>query len=465
MRTFIMQRAGALAFAAAIAAPVAAQQFPTTPPPIGTPKAFKVPVRRTFTLSNGMKVSLTPFGIVPKATVRLAIRTGAIDESANELWISGLMTDLLSEGTATRGARELAEEMAGMGGTLGIGAGDDLTNIAADVLAERAADLVRVIADVTRHPKFPDSELPRMKQNRLRNIAIARSQPGTQASVRFGEMMFGDHPYGRSFPTEAQLQGYTIDQVKAFWATNVGAARAHIYVTGVFDAVAVERAIRESFGDWAAGPAPTNNPAVMSTKKQVAVIDRPNAVQSTVLVGLPVPAMTSPDYVKLRVTDAILGGSFGSRITSNIREKKGYTYSPGSFISTRRGVAFWAENADVTTNVTGPSLTEIFAEVDRLRTEAPPASELDGIKRNMAGIFVIQNGSRGGVTGQFATMDLQGMSDDYLRTYVDKILAVTPADVQKMMQEYLTAEKMSLVVVGDRKVIDEQLKSITATVP
>jgi zinc protease len=465
MKTPTMVRVGALALAAAVAAPLTAQQFPTTPPPIGAPKAFKVPVRRTFTLPNGMKVSLTPFGIVPKATVRLAIRTGAIDEAASELWVSGLMTDLMAEGTATRGARELAEEMAGMGGALGVNAGDDLTNIQADVLSERAADLVRVIADVARHPKFPESELPRMKQNRLRNIAIARSQSGTQAAVKFGEMMFGDHPYGRSFPTEAQLQGYTIDQVKAFWAANVGAGRAHLYVTGVFDAAAVEKAIRETFGDWAAGPAPTNNPAVMNTRKQVAVIDRPNAVQSTVLVGLPVPPMTSPDFIKLRVTDAILGGSFGSRITSNIREKKGYTYSPGSFISTRRGAAYWAENADVTTNVTGPSLTEIFAEVDRLRTEAPPASELDGIKKNMAGIFVIQNGSRVGVTGQFAAMDLQGMSDEFLRTYVDMVLAVTPADVQQMMQQYLTAEKMSLVVVGDRKIIDEQLKSITSTVP
>jgi len=461
MRTAFIVRVSALAIAAALSSPAAAQ-FPTTPPPVGATKAFKVPVRRTFTLGNGMKVSLTPFGLVPKATVRLALRTGGIDESANEVWLSGLMADLMPEGTATRGARDLAEEMAGMGGGLGIGAGDDLSNLQADVLSERAADLVRVIADVVRHPKFPESELPRIKQSRLRNLAVALSQPGVQASVKFGEMMFGDHPYGRSFPTEQQLQGYTIDQVRAFWAANVGAARAHIYVTGVFDAAAVEKAIRESFNDWAPGPPPSNRPATMANKRQVAVIDRPGAVQSTVILGLPVPGMTSPDNIKLRVTDAILGGSFGSRITSNIREKKGYTYSPSSFVSTRKGLAYWAESADVTTNVTGPSLTEIVFEVNRLRTEAPPPAELDGIKRNMAGIFVIQNGSRGGVTGQFVAMDLQGLTDDYLRTYVSKVLSVTPADVQKMMQEYLTPEKMSLVVVGDRKVIDDQLKPIIA---
>jgi zinc protease len=464
MRTTLIVRVSALAIAAALSSPAAAQ-FPTTPPPMGATKAFKVPVRRTFTLANGMKVSLTPFGLVPKATVRLVLRTGGIDENANEVWLSGLMTDLMPEGTATRGARDLAEEMAGMGGGLGIGAGDDMSVIQADVLSERAADLVRVIADVVRHPKLPESELPRIKQSRLRNLAVALSQPGVQAGVKFGEMMFGDQPYGRSFPTEPQLQGYTIDQVRAFWAANVGAARAHIYVTGVFDAPAVEKAIRASFGDWVAGPPPSNKPATMTTKRQVAVIDRPGAVQSTVILGLPVPGMTSPDYIKLRVTDAILGGSFGSRITSNIREKKGYTYSPNSSIAPRKGVAIWTENAAVTTNVTGPALTEIFAEMNRLRTEAPPAAELDGIKRNMAGIFVLQNGSRGGVTGQFATMDLQGLNDDYLRTYVNKVLAVTPADVQKMMQQYLTPEKMSLVVVGDRKVIDDQLKSFTATVP
>ncbi|MBI2797474.1 MAG: insulinase family protein [Gemmatimonadetes bacterium] len=455
----------ALAAAAAAAPALAQGTFPTTPPPIGTPKAFKVPGRRTIVLANGMKVSLIPFGTVPKATVRLVIRTGSIDESADQVWLAALMTDYLSEGTTTRSARDVAEEAAGMGGGLAVGGGSDVVNLTADVLGENAAAMVRLEADVARHPKFAETELARLKSNRLRTLAIARSQSQAQANARFLELMYPDHPYGRLYPTEAQLQGYTVDQVRAFWAANVGAARAHLYVTGVFDAAAVERAAREAFGDWTAGAPPTVKPATQPVQRKVAVIDRPNAVQSTIYVGLAVPNDHSADYTKLLVTDAILGGTFGSRITSNIREKKGYTYSPGSFISQRKGIAHWNEVADVTTNVTGPALQEIFNEVDRLRTEAPPLEELDRIKRNMAGIFVLQNGSRGGVGGQYVTVDLQGHDDAWLRAYLDRVLAVTPADVQETMQKYLVPDRMTLVVVGDRKVIDEQLKPYTATVP
>ena len=450
---------------ATTAATTATAQFPTTPPPIGKPKPFTVPPRRTITLANGMKISLVPFGATPKVTVRLFLRTGSIDETAEQLSLAALMGDLWAEGTATKDAKTIAQVMSGMGGALGIGAGADLTSLGADVLTSHAAEMVSLVAEVARQPRFPESELARLKANRLRNLAIAKTQPGTQASLKFGSIMFGDHPYGRGLPTDDQLKGYSIDQVKAFYATNVGAARAHLYVVGRFDAAAVEQAGRAAFTDWAAGPAPTVKPVTMPTSRQVAVIDRPAAVQSTVWVGLPVADQTSPDFIKLSVTDAILGGSFGSRITSNIRENKGYTYSPFSTISTRRGGSFWAEIADVTTNVTGPSLTEIFKEVEKMRNEAPPKEELERIQRNMAGTFVLQNGSRAGIAGQLAQVDAYNLGDDFLSTYTSKVLAVTAAEIQQMMQKYLTPEKMSVVVVGDRKVIDEQLKQVLGAVP
>ena len=448
-----------------VAAPAVQAQFPSTPPAIGKPKPFALPKRRTFTLANGMQVSLVPFGTTPKVTVRLIVRTGSIDETPEQLSLAALMGDLWSEGTAAKDARTIAQLMSGMGGAMGIGAGSDLTSLGADVLTSHAAELVTLVGEVARQPRFPDSELPRLKTARLRNLAIARTQPGTQAGQKFSALMFGEHPYGRGFPTDDQLRGYTTEQVKAFYATNVGAARAHLYVVGMFDAAVVEKAARAAFTDWVAGPAPTMKPVVMPKERQVAVIDRPAAVQSTLYVGLPVVDQTHPDFVKLSVTDAILGGSFGSRITTNIRENKGYTYSPFSTVSTRNKAAFWAEIADVTTNVTGPSLTEIFKEVEKLRNEAPPKEELERIQRNMAGTFVLQNGSRGGITAQLANVDAYGLGEAYLSTYTSKVLAVTPADIQKMMQLYLSPEKMSVVVVGDRKLIDEQLKQVLGTVP
>jgi predicted Zn-dependent peptidase len=161
----------------------------------------------------------------------------------------------------------------------------------------------------------------------------------------------------------------------------------------------------------------------------------------------------------------LLGGAFGSRITTNIREDKGYTYSPFSFIDAKQRSAEWTESADVTTKVTGASLKEIFAEIERLQKEAPPLEELRGIQNNLAGVFVLQNSSRSGVAGQLAFVDLHGLGDDYLTGYVRHVLAVTPDQVQRMTQLYLRPERMQLVIVGDKKVVQEQLAPWGTVVP
>ena len=175
------------------------------------------------------------------------------------------------------------------------------------------------------------------------------------------------------------------------------------------------------------------------------------------MIGLPVPPPNSPDAIRLRVTNSLLGGSFNSRITANIRERKGYTYSPFSYFSERYHDAFWAEQADVTTQFTGPSIKEILAEIKRLAGEPPAPGELKGIQNYMAGIFVIRNSNRGALISQLQYVDFQGLGDDYLTTYVAKVNAVTAEDVTKMTAEYLQPEKVTIVVVGDKSKIADQL--------
>ena len=410
-------------------------------------------------------MTLVPFGTVPKAALTLAVRTGRIDQQANQVWLAELTADMMNEGTATRTSAQVAEQVAGMGGTINVGVASDVMNIGGEVLSERAPEMVRLIAEVVRTPRLPESELERIKGDRLRNLAISKSQPQPIASEKFRELLYGDHPYGRLFPTEAMLKGYTIAQVRDFHARNFGAARSHLYVAGVFDAAAVEAAIRQAFGDWKRGGAPTVRPPSPKSRRTLALIDRPDAVQSTVVIGLPVPGADNKDYLPLQVTDALLGGAFGSRITANIREDKGYTYSPFSAVADFRGESYWYEQADVTTNVTGASIKEIFAEIERLRNEAPPAAELDGIKNNLAGIFTLQNGSRGGIIGQLSFVDLQGLDDAYLTNYVRNLLAVTPQEVQRIAREHLAPEKMAIVVVGDRKTVAGQVAPYDTVVP
>ena len=453
--------AGALTLAAG--GPAAAQK--ETPPPVGTPKDFKLPAKREFTLPNGLEVTLVPFGTVPKASISLAVRTGRIDQQAGQVWLPELTADLMNEGTAAKTSAQVAEQVAGMGGTINVGVASDVTNIGGEVLSESAPGMVRLVAELVRTPRLPESEIERIKADRLRNLAIAKSQPQPIANEKFRELLYGDHPYGQLYPTEDMLKGYTIAQVRAFHGQNFGAARSHLYVAGVFDAAAVEAAVRQAFGDWPRGSAPTTRPPSPKAERTLALIDRPDAVQSTVIIGLPVPGAAHKDYIPLQVTDALLGGSFGSRITANIREDKGYTYSPFSTVANFRSQSYWYEQADVTTNVTGASIKEILGEIERLRSEAPTVAELDGIKNNLAGIFTLQNGSRGGIIGQLSFVDLQGLDDSYLTNYVRNVLAVSPQEVQRVAREHLRPEKMAIVVVGDRKTVAEQVAPYNTVVP
>jgi len=436
-----------------------AQTAPKQAPPAGgPPKAFQLPAKQTFSLPNGLRVTMVPYGKLPKVTIAVIVRAGELNEAPDQVWMSDFVGRMIKEGgTTSRSAQQVAQEAASMGGSVDVNAGADQTEIASDVLSEFGPKAVALLADVSEHPLLPDLDLPRMKQDAQRRLAISRSQSQPLAREQFMKVLYPDHPYGRIFPTEEMISKYTIADVQKFYKENFGAARTHVYVAGKFDAPTMKKAITDAFSGWAKGPDPLINIPKPETKRAFTLIDRPNATQSTVYVGLPTVYPGEADYIPLSVTNTLLGGSFASRITSNIREQKGYTYSPSSQLSSRYHDAYWAEIADVTTAVTGPSLKEIFYEINRLQKEAPPEAELKGIQDYIAGLFILQNSSRQGIISQIAFADLHNLGDDYLETYVKKIYAVSPEQVQQMAEKHLTTDKMTIVVVGDKSKIADQL--------
>jgi predicted Zn-dependent peptidase len=198
------------------------------------------------------------------------------------------------------------------------------------------------------------------------------------------------------------------------------------------------------------------------TAKPVAdtmVIDRKGAPQTTLILGLPVVSPENKDYVPLLVTNSLLGGSFGSRITTNIREDKGYTYSPFSSVSNSKGSTVWYEQADVTSEHTIASLQEIEKEIKKLQEQPPTQDELTGIQNYSAGIFVLQNSSPGGIIGQLNFLDLYGLNDSYLTNYVKNIYGVSPEKVSEMAKTYIQYDKMTKVMVGDKEVIQKQINT------
>src|SRR6266849_7949233 len=200
-----MKKLGLLAVAGSIlaATPAAAQK--QSPPEGGSPKAFTVPSNETYTLPNGLKITLVPYGIIPKAAISLAVDAGDINEGSGRTGVASLTTDLMKEGTENQTAQQVAEAAARMGSTLEIHAGKDQTKLGIDVLQEIAPDAVKLLADVAQHPRLPQSEIDRLKNDALRQIALQNSQPQTIALVRFRKLLYGDHPYAIVVPTEADI--------------------------------------------------------------------------------------------------------------------------------------------------------------------------------------------------------------------------------------------------------------------
>ncbi|HMY36111.1 MAG TPA: pitrilysin family protein [bacterium] len=429
-----------------------------TPPKGSAPKDFSLPKRETISLPNGLQASLIRYGNVPKAMIRVVVRTGNIDEKNNETWLADLTGEFLSEGTASKNAEAVATAAANMGGSLNINTGLDQSFVAGEVLSEFTPDFIKLSADVIQNPAFPASELERLKSKMLRDLSVQSSTPQSQALEKYSKVMYGDHAYGRTFPTEAMLKSYTLDQVKSFYVANFSAKRTHIFVVGVFDPAAVTKAIREAFGDWKEGTPPTQNVPQAKSERTIYLIDRPGAPQSTIILGLPTMDASHPDYVKFLIMNSILGGSFGSRITTNIRENKGYTYSPFSAITSRYHSANWSEQADVTTEHTGASIKEILYEIERLKKEPPAKDELEGIQNYQAGIFVLQNSNFNGIVNQLAFLNLHGLPDTYLSNYVKNVYAVTPEDVSNMAKSQLKDDAYTIVIVGDIAKIEKQVK-------
>ena len=447
--------AGVAKAVAAAKAPAAPRQ---APPEGGKPRDFTLPAKEEFTLENGLRARLVPYGQVPKVTMMVAIQAGNVHEAPSEVAVADLLGKLLQEGTRTLTAPQLAARVARMGGSLSIGVGADQTTLWASALSEYAPELAALLAEVVVHPALPAAEVARLKTDLKRQMALARAQPGVQARQKFTAAIYGGHPYGRPLPTDAQLDALTLEQAQHFYQTQYGGQRTSVYVAGLFDAAALKQALATAWRELPPGPAPRIEIVRPVTRADLLTQDRPGAPQSTIVVGLPVVDPSHPDFIKLRVMNSLLGGSFGSRITRNIREDKGYTYSPYSFVETRYRTGNWTQNADVTTAETGSSLREIMYEIERLQKTPPSADELKGIQNFEGGMFVLRNSNPGGIITQLNTLDLHGLPETYLTEQVKRINAVTPQQVSATARQYIRPEAMTIVVVGDKKVIEPQLK-------
>ena len=430
-------------------------------PPIGEPVAFELPQTRNFTLENGLEVTFIPFGLAPTVDISLQVRAGNIDDGS-QTWLADLTAAMMEEGAGGLSKEELARSIASMGGSINVGVGTHTTGLSTNVLSQYGPDAVALLASVVTAPNLDERDFDRVRANLVRDVDVSRAQPGSIATEAYRRLMYGaDHPYGNTLPTEDQLRSYTMEDVRSFYAGHFGAGRSRLYVAGRFDEAAMEAAIRDAFGAWTAGEPDNVYPAVASVSSaRVMLIDRPGAPQTTLRLGFPIAGLGSPDEANITVMNALLGGSFTSRLTRNLREDKGYTYSPGSGATWMLDGGLWTFNADVTAADTAAALRETFFEIERMQTETPAHDEAQGIRNWLAGIFILQNASTGGLIGQVSTRDLFGLPQDYLDQYVPHILAVSDEAISQTARRYLPLERMTLVLVGDLATIREEVLAL-----
>lgn len=411
-------------------------------------------------LDNGLTVWIVPRqGGLPKVNYVLAVRGGLASDPQPLPGMSNLLAGLLREGTATRSSVQIAEELQRLGASLSASAGNDGLFVSASGLSSSAQPLAALFADVVRNPAFPENEVQLAKANALQGLKAMQAQPAYQANRAMGRVLFGDHPYGNTLPTEAGIQGTDTGGLQAAHASRFHPERALLVIAGPLDAEAALALADTHFGDWRGqGEAVAEVAAPQAAKApQFVLVPRENSVQSAVRIGRPAFAADDDRAIPAALANTILGGGFDSRLMRNLREDKGYTYGAGSSFGLRaKGGAFQAQ-ADVRNEVTGAAIGEFFKEFEQMRTVTVDADELQRAKRFTAGTYLFQNQLQGAVASALASNWVLGRPADYLSRYVDKANAVTAAQVQAVAREFFDPKQQSIVVVGDAAVV-EQLK-------
>jgi zinc protease len=465
---------GLAALAATLAiAPALAKDKLTMPkdlPAYGAEHPINIPQVTEATLPNGLVVWIVPRAGLPRVSMALVVRGGGAADGPGMDGLAGMLADALTEGTPTRTSQQIAEQMQALGGEIGASASDDAISLSAGGFATGAPKILNLMADVARNASFPDKEVELVKTNTLQGLQARKAAPEFAVSKAFAGAVFADHPYHVVAPSEEAVGKVTPALLKAELTRRFLPDKALLVVSGAIDPVATRRAIDKEFGPWkAAGEAPKATPPVPAAgERRILLIDRPGSVQSQIRVGRPAVRATEADYYPLLVANAIFGGAFTSRLTENIREDKGYTYSPSSRVVTYEMGGLIQVDAAVRNDVTAGTLLEIFYELDRMGATLPTDEELARAKRYQTGLFLIRNETQGGLRQTLTSNWVRGLPIAALAEYVPKISAVTPEMTRDVAQRYMTSRTQTVVIGGDAKSVRgavESFGAVTAAAP
>lgn len=428
------------------------------PPALGPESAVEWPRRTVRTLSNGLQVVLAETHEFPKITAELFIRSGNSAVALKSPGLAGMTAAVVRTGTQSRTSRQIEETLRRMGADMGTGANADTSTISITGLSEFTSGLLDLVADLAQNAKFPAEEFERERRQRLEELRIERTTPSFLANERMRRVLFDPHPYAVIAPSEEQVQAYTREDLELYYRTYYVPSGSLLIVVGDFAAESMLATIDKIFSSWNARP-PEPTPSAEPHEihgRQVHLVHLPGSVQTDILLGNRAITRKHPDWLRLTLANSIYGGAFNSRLVMNIREQKGYTYSPRSGPHSLRQHGFFTVHAAVRNDVVAASLTEIFYELDRMRSLPVGDEELANARNYMSGVFSLGVATQDGLLGQFAGVYLDDMPEDYIETYRSRIRALTAQDVLLAARRYFDSANAQIVIVSDREQIGDQ---------
>jgi zinc protease len=433
------------------------------PPKPAAERTLRVPVPKSFKLANGLTVLFDDRQGLPVVSATLVVKTGSAANPIDKPGLASFTAAMLDEGTASRSALKIAEDVAQLGGSLSTGSAMDSMQVSIGSLSRTFPQMLDILADVVRRPSFPAAEVERQRASRLGQLAQQRDNPNVIASNVVAAALYGRaHPYG--FPelgTEASTRAMTAADMRAFWQKNFVPNNAALVVAGRVTEAELRPMVDRAFRDWQPGtPDAPRLPAPQTAQARLIIVDTPGAPQTQLRVAEIGAARSTPEYESLRVLNETLGGLFSSRINLNLREQHGYTYGARSGFTFWRTAGPFSVATGVRTDVTGPAVSEILKELARARDSDVTSDELtlakDALIRSLPANF--ETSSR--VTGSTTNLFVYDLEPDYFVNLQRRYAAVGTPQVRAAAEKYIVPGNAIVIAVGDRQKIQPELEKL-----
>ncbi|MBN1447276.1 MAG: insulinase family protein [Bacteroidetes bacterium] len=436
----------------------AAQIDRSTPPAPGPAPTVSFPEFHETQLDNGLKVFVISNHAQPVVTFRLLFRTGS-EYDGEKSGIAEFTTDLLTSGTTSRSSLEFAQEADFLGLSLGAGAADDQMSVSGSGLKKHMDKLLALMTDALYNASFPQDELDKLKKQTLSGLKTIHKDPDAVMGRLQITVGYNVHPYA-AFQTAEDVEAITRQDLVSFHRNYFIPNNASLAVVGDVTVEEILPVLQRYFGDWKTGRVPQSNfPAPKPIEgRSVHLVDLGKTQsQTAVTVSTTAIERSNPDYIAFSMMNSILGGGFSGRLFANLREKHAFTYGAYSSVEARKNAGLWNAAASVRRIATDSAFAQIILEMERMRSETVESSELDMHKQYASGRFLLGLENPSTIATMVQNIDLYNLPKDYYRTYVQNVMAMTPADIQRVAKKYLAPNDIALLAVGDASVIAEPL--------